>query len=83
MKTLLIILLISGKCFSQDSVKATILKTSEKTVVYKVEGYKNKFVSFDCACDTLRKGDTFMIPRKRMDSLYKEAKIITKRKINE
>lgn len=62
---------------SQDSVKATIIRTAEKTVVYKINGYR--FVSFDCKCDTLKKGDVFMIPKSRFDSLFLQAKPIRKR----
>jgi hypothetical protein len=60
-----------------DSVKATVIKTAEKTVVYKINGMR--FVSFDCRCDTLKKGDVFMIPKARFDSLLLEARPLRKR----
>ena len=80
--TILIILFIHYSPFTanaQDSVTAKVIKTSEKTIVYKVNGYR--FVSFDCKCDSLRRGMEFKIPKKRFDSLFLEAKPIRKRDI--
>lgn len=77
MKPLLTILLFfSIQSFSQDSVKARVIKTSEKVIVYEIN--KMRFVSFDCGCG-LKKGDVFYIPRSRFDSLLTEAKPIKKR----
>lgn len=79
MKSLIsILLLITINSFSQDSVKARVIKTSEKTLVYEIN--KMRFVSFDCKC-SLKRGDIFWIPKKRFDSLLKEAKPIRKRDI--
>lgn len=64
------------KSFSQDSVKAKITDVDGKTVIYKING--RRYVSFDCKCDSLKPGMFFMIPRKRFDSLLKEAKPIRK-----
>lgn len=82
MRLLLFIILYSWgqTACSQDSVKATVIKTAEKTVVFKMNGYR--FVSFDCKCDRLKKGDVFMIPKARYDSLLLEAKPIRRKDIN-
>ena len=77
MKTLLLIL-ISLNSFSQDSVKAKVIGTAEKTLVFKVNGYK--FISLDCSC-SYKKGDIFYIPKKRFDSLLLEAKPIRKKQL--
>lgn len=75
MKTLLLIL-ISLNSFSQDSVKAKVLRTAEKTLVFKANGMR--FISFDCRC-SYKKGDVFYIDRKRWDSLMTEAKFIRRK----
>lgn len=75
----LLILLIPLNSFSQDSVRITILKTSEKTIIYKIEGMR--FVSYDCKCDTLKRGDIFWIPKKRFDSLLLEAKPVKRKNL--
>lgn len=81
MKKLLTILivLVTTECSAQDSVKARVINTAENTLIYKVNGMR--FVSFDCKCDRLKRGDVFMIPKSRFDSLLLEAKPIRKRDI--
>jgi len=71
-------ILISLNCFSQDSVRAKVIKTSEKVLVYQINGMR--FISFDCGCG-LKRGDTFMIERKKWDSLLRQAKRIRKKDI--
>lgn len=74
----ILLLLISSTIYSQDSVRARVIKTSEKTLVYKVQGYKARFISFDCGCG-LKRGDVFMISKNRFDSLLKEAKPVRRK----
>ena len=71
--------LVAGVSFGQDSVRAKIIKTAEHTVVYEIN--KMRFISYDCPCSTLKRGDTFMIPRARFDSLLREAKPVYKRQL--
>jgi hypothetical protein len=72
----ILIVFVTASCSAQDSVQAKVTHTAEKTVRYKINGYK--FISYDCKCD-LKRGDVFMIPKSRFDSLLKEAKPVRKR----
>ena len=74
----IIVLILSLKSYSQDSVQAKVKRVKEKTIIYKVEGMK--FVSFDCRCN-FKRGDYFKIPKSRFDSLLLEAKPIRKKQI--
>lgn len=84
MKKVIIILLfaisLSLLTNAQDSVRAKVIKTAEKAVIYEVKGY-GRFISYDCKCDSLKRGDLFMIPKKRFDSLLLEAKPVYKRRV--
>lgn len=76
---LLIIAAIATPGQSQDSVTAKVTHVAEKMVRYKINGMK--FISFDCRCDSLKRGDVFKIPKSRFDSLLTEAKAVRKRDI--
>lgn len=75
---LLFFIFLASSVYSQDSVRAKVIKTAEKTLVYKANGYR--LVSYNCGCN-LKKGDIFFIDKKRFDSLFKEAKPIKKRSL--
>jgi len=71
------LLLLTAVGYTQDSVKATILRTAEHEVIYEIN--KMRFVSFDCKCSSFKRGDVFMIPKERFDSLLLQAKPVRKR----
>ena len=76
---ILFLLLLTAVGYSQDSVRAKILKTAEHEVIYEIN--KMRFVSYDCKCSSLKRGDVFMIPKSRFDSLLLEAKPVRKRQM--
>jgi hypothetical protein len=83
---LLFLILFSSAAYSQDSVEAKVMEKDGRMIRYKVN--KMMFVSY-CNCDSipekkkmfdaLKRGSTFMIPKKRFDSLLLEARPVRKK----
>lgn len=71
--------LITFTARSQDSVTARITHISNNVVRYKIN--KMNFISVDCKCDSLKKGDVLKIPKSKFDSLLTGAKAVRRRDI--
>lgn len=78
-KYIIFLILLSSYLKGQDSVRARVIKTSEKVLIYEIN--KMRFVSYNCGCG-LKKGDVFWIEKKRFDSLLNEAKPVRKKDLN-
>lgn len=60
-KYIIFLILLSSYLKGQDSVRARVIKTSEKVLVYEIN--KMRFVSYECGCG-LKKGMCFGLKRR-------------------